>query len=173
VSSVLSSVSHASSAISSLSAVSSGVSSLSRSGSASGSRSGSATASGNATATASAPASYSSPANTNPGGPASLYDTAYTVSFAVQNTGQVDGNEVAQLYLTFPDGAGEPPRVLRGFERVMIKAGARTTVGLDLRTRDISVWDVVSQKWQVPKGTFKVSVGSSSRKLHLETTFKV
>jgi beta-glucosidase len=170
-SAVLSSITSApvSSAASSLRRSSSG----SMSGSRSGSRSGSATASGNATATFSAPPSYSSPAQTHPGGPAALFQTAYTVSFTVQNTGGYDGNEVAQLYLSFPEGLDEPPRVLRGFERVFIQKGQRSTVTLPLRTKDISVWNVVSQKWEVPHGTFKVSVGSSSRKLHLETTFNV
>jgi hypothetical protein len=83
----------------------------------------------------------------------------------------IDGHEVPQLYISFPDGAGEPPRVLRGFERVFIAAGASVTVDLTLRTKDISVWDVVQQKWVVPKGTFTVSIGSSSRRLHLSAEF--
>ena len=45
----------------------------------------------------------------------SLYDTAYTVSFTVANTGNLDGHEVSQLYLGFPDTAGEPLRNLRGY----------------------------------------------------------
>ena len=37
-----------------------------------------------------------------------------TVTFTVANSGSVDGTEIPQLYLGFPEGAGEPPRVLRG-----------------------------------------------------------
>jgi beta-glucosidase len=90
----------------------------------------------------------------------------------VQNTGDVDGHEVSQLYLGFPQGTDEPPRVLRGFERTFLRRGQRKTVTLQLRKRDVSVWDVVKQKWVVPKGTFKVEVGSSSRKIHLTGTFQ-
>lgn len=45
----------------------------------------------------------------------------------------------AQLYLGFPD-AGEPPKVLRGFERVPIKAGQSAKVAIKLRVIDVSIW---------------------------------
>ncbi|KAJ7861767.1 glycoside hydrolase superfamily [Mycena leptocephala] len=107
------------------------------------------------------------------GGPAALYDDVLAVTFKVQNTGALAGNEVSQLYLTFPDGAGEPPKVLRGFARTMLNKGQSKTVTIPLRLKDVSVWDVVSQKWVVPKGTFKVLIGSSSRNIHLEAEFSM
>ena len=39
------------------------------------------------------------------------------VTFTVKNTGTVAGAEIPQLYLGFPVSAGEPPKVLRGFEK--------------------------------------------------------
>lgn len=45
-----------------------------------------------------------------------------------------------QLYLGFPDDTDEPVRVLRGFERVMVKAGGTGSVKLTLRVIDISIW---------------------------------
>ncbi|KAJ7799414.1 glycoside hydrolase family 3 C-terminal domain-containing protein [Mycena olivaceomarginata] len=50
-------------------------------------------------------------------GPLELYDQVLSVSFRVQNTGDVAGNEVSQLYLTLLSGYGEPLKVLRGFSR--------------------------------------------------------
>jgi len=91
--------------------------------------------------------------------------------FGVKNTGKVAGNEVPQLYLGFPETAGEPPKVLRGFERILLNPGESQTVSLDLRVKDISVWDVVLQKWVVPAGEFKAYVGSSSRNIHLTGSF--
>lgn len=41
----------------------------------------------------------------------------WTITANVQNTGEVYGCDVPQLYLAFPDSAGEPPKVLRNFER--------------------------------------------------------
>lgn len=43
-----------------------------------------------------------------------LFRPEYSVDFTVTNTGEVAGNEVSQLYLGFPESAGEPPQVLRG-----------------------------------------------------------
>ena len=60
-----------------------------------------------------------------------------TVTFTVANSGSVDGTEIPQLYLGFPEGAGEPPRVLRGFEEVQLKAGESKQVEMKLGARDL------------------------------------
>lgn len=125
-----------------------------------------------ATSTASAPPAASSPVG-NIGGPAALYQHFLTVSFEVKNTGAVAGNEVSQLYLGFPASYGEPPKVLRGFTRTMLTPGQSETVSIQLRQKDVSVWDVVAQKWVVGAGTFQVMVGSSSRAINLQGTFQL
>ncbi|KAJ6468264.1 glycoside hydrolase superfamily [Mycena sanguinolenta] len=129
-------------------------------------------ASANATSTASAPPAASSPVG-DIGGPAALYENLLAVSFQVKNTGDVAGNEVSQLYLGFPASFGEPPKVLRGFTRTMLNPGQTKTVTINLRQKDVSVWDVVAQKWVVASGTFHVMVGSSSRNIHLQGTFQL
>jgi beta-glucosidase len=127
--------------------------------------------SSNATTTVSAAPVVSSPAQTSPGGPSTLYSTAYTVTFQVQNTGSYDGSEVAQVYLGFPASAGEPPKVLRGFQRTQISKGQTAYLDISLRKKDVSVWDVVQQEWVVPSGEFTVYVGASSRDIRLTGTF--
>nr|AFK65507.1 beta glucosidase [Glaciozyma antarctica] len=107
-----------------------------------------------------------------PGGPPGLWEDVVQVEFTVRNTGGVDGNEVSQVYLGFPEGAGEPPKVLRGFERTFLKKGAKTTVVVKLNRKALSIWDVVKQAWAVPKGDFKVFVGQSSRKIVLTGSFQ-
>lgn len=69
-----------------------------------------------------------------------LFEDAVKVSFRVKNVGQVAGHEVSQLYLSFPESAGEPIKVLRNFERSYLKVGEEVKVTLSLRLRDISVW---------------------------------
>ena len=55
----------------------------------------------------------------------------------VKNTGAVAGDEVVQLYLTFPDVKGAPLKAMRGFERVHLEPGASQTVDFNLRPRDL------------------------------------
>ncbi|KAJ7336795.1 glycoside hydrolase superfamily [Mycena albidolilacea] len=129
-----------------------------------------ASASTNATSTASAPTASPSPIN-QLGGPSALYSQILSNSFRVQNTGSISGNEVSQLYLTFPVDSGEPPKVLRGFARNFLERGQSKVVTIPLRLKDVSVWDVVSQEWVVPRGTFTIHVGSSSRILPLTGSF--
>lgn len=100
-----------------------------------------------------------------------LVASAHNVSVSVTNIGSVDGSEVAQLYLTFPPGAGEPPRVLKGFQKVFIPAGATVTVTFPLMNVDLAIWDPTNGGFVVQHGEFGVSVGASSRDIRLKGSF--
>jgi len=105
------------------------------------------------------------------GGNPLIYDDAIQLSFQVRNNGPLDGAEVAQVYLGFPKVAQEPPRVLRGFDKKMIKKGQLVNFEITIRNKDIAIWDVVKQAWTIPAGSFEVFVGSSSRDIHLQQAF--
>jgi beta-glucosidase len=128
-----------------------------------------------ATTSPSAPATpfpYS-PAGGAPGGNPSLYDVLYSVWVTVSNTGKRAGKEVVQLYISYPSSVGEPPRQLRGFEKVSLDVGGNTEVNFDLVRKDLSYWDVISQNWVIAKGEYGIYVGSSSRDAKLWTTFTI
>ncbi|WP_410591462.1 glycoside hydrolase family 3 C-terminal domain-containing protein [Amycolatopsis sp. lyj-23] len=91
-----------------------------------------------------------------------------TATFTVRNTGHRAGAEVAQLYLGFPAAAGEPPRQLKGFERVSLAPGQAQRVTIRLDARDFSVWSTTAHAWQPVRGGFTVFVGGSSRSLPLQ-----
>jgi len=59
------------------------------------------------------------------------------VSFKLTNTGSFAGTEIPQLYLGYPTDAGEPPRVLRGFDEIDLAVGASSTVTMMLGERDV------------------------------------
>jgi beta-glucosidase len=101
-----------------------------------------------------------------PGGNPMLYDVLYRITVDITNTGRLTGEEVPQLYIS-RGGPYDPPRELRGFERVSVAANGTTTVNFDVTRRDISSWDTVSQDWVQRNTTKKVFVGSSSRDLPL------
>ncbi len=100
-------------------------------------------------------------------------DGSVDVSFILTNTGERTGADVSQVYLSFPEAAGEPPRVLRGFERTELAPGESRMVHIELPARAFSCWDPVGHARYAPSGTYTVSVGSSSRQLPLVASFNV
>jgi len=77
----------------------------------------------------------------------------------VTNTGQVAGDEVAQLYLSFPHGvAGAPRRALRGFERVHLEPGASQKVRFELKPRDLSMVTEAGEP-MVAEGEYYIFIG--------------
>ncbi|KAJ4363719.1 hypothetical protein N0V95_001035 [Ascochyta clinopodiicola] len=100
------------------------------------------------------------------GGHPELWQILYRAHVNVTNTGSVAGHEVVQLYLGVPNA---PERQLRGFERVgILQPGESREVEFSLDRRDLSVWNVVAQKWELQKGDYKVWVGASSRDIRAE-----
>jgi len=92
-----------------------------------------------------------------------------SVSFSVNNIGKADGAEVSQLYLGFPAFAEEPPKQLKGFKKIVLKAGENARVTFDLTDRDLSIWDVASaqHRWSLVPGEFDVMIGTSSEDIRL------
>lgn len=91
------------------------------------------------------------------------------VSIKLTNTGNMTGEEIAQLYVGIPNA---PEKQLRGFEKVKLAPGEQIEVTFDLRERDLSIWDVVSQNWVIQRGEYNFYVGSSSRDIRWMTTRK-
>ncbi|SAL96097.1 hypothetical protein [Absidia glauca] len=90
----------------------------------------------------------------------------------LENTGHPDGALVIQLYLSFPKAAGDSSKIFRGFEKVIIKAGHQSkTVKFELTKTELSIWDVASQSWTIPRGQFQIHVGASSRNICQSATF--
>jgi len=80
------------------------------------------------------------------------------VDVTVTNTGKRAGDEVAQLYLTFPAVPGAPLRALRGFQRIHLEAGASQTVHFSLKLRDLSMVTEAGDPI-IAEGQYTVSVG--------------
>ena len=102
---------------------------------------------------------------------ASSSNPGFAVSFDVTNSGAVAGAEVAQVYVGFPAGAGEPPKRLVGWQKVNLAPGAQRHVTIVVSARDsshpLSIWDVNSHSWQTPAGDYLVYAGNSSSKADL------
>jgi beta-glucosidase len=85
-------------------------------------------------------------------------ETGLRVTTRLTNTGDRPGEEVAQLYLGFPDQPGMPRVALRGFQRVVLRPGKARTVTFDLSPRDLSSVAVDGTR-AVAAGTYRVTVG--------------
>ncbi|MBB3696638.1 glycoside hydrolase family 3 C-terminal domain-containing protein [Flammeovirga yaeyamensis] len=91
------------------------------------------------------------------------------VSVDVTNTGEIDGEEVVQMYVRDDFASvGRYNKMLKGFERVTIKAGETKTVTFKLNEEDLSIYNQEMKKVVEP-GTFTIYVGSSSRESDLKT----
>lgn len=76
----------------------------------------------------------------------------------VTNTGKRDGDEVAQVYLSFPNVAGAPLRALRAFKRVHLKPGESQKLRFELQERDLSMVSEAGEP-MIAEGQYSVSVG--------------
>ena len=87
-----------------------------------------------------------------------------TVTFTVQNTGSVAGAEVAQLYVGEQNApVPRPIRELKGFQKIYLQPGQSQTVTLQLNQRSFAYWNTNVEKWDAPKDTYNIWVGSSSQ----------
>jgi beta-glucosidase len=98
---------------------------------------------------------------------------AATVTATVTNTGSRAGADVAQLYVTDPAAAGQPPRQLEGFTRVSLAPGASQTVTFQLSQRNLQYWNSSSNAWATATGSYGIAVGDSDGHLPLTGTLAV
>ncbi|MBR5543988.1 MAG: glycoside hydrolase family 3 C-terminal domain-containing protein [Clostridia bacterium] len=97
-----------------------------------------------------------------------------TVSFKVKNTGDVDGAEIAQLYVSDVESTiYRPVKELKGFKKVFLKAGEEKEIEITLDKRAFAYYNVNINDWHVESGEFKILVGASSRDIKLEASINV
>ena len=98
-------------------------------------------------------------------------DTQFKVTFNVTNTGDMDGDEVVQLYLhdEFASTA-QPMMQLKKFSRIFIPKGETKQVSFTLEAEDL---EIVDQEMNhiVETGDFTVMIGPSSDNIILKATF--
>jgi len=92
-----------------------------------------------------------------------------TVTFDVKNTSNIEGKEIAQLYVhDVKCSAPRPVQELKGFKKIDLKPGETKTVTLKLDKKDFSFWNPATKGWLAEKGAFILNVGSSSADIKLK-----
>ena len=98
----------------------------------------------------------------------------YEVSVTVKNSGEHEGKEVVELYISAPDNkaANKPVKELKAYAKTRnLKPGEKETVTLLVKTADLASFDEAASAWVVSGGEYQFLVGASSQ--DIKATLKV
>lgn len=100
--------------------------------------------------------------------------TEREVSFTITNTGAVDGDEVAQVYVSCVNGkVFRPKKELKGFTKVFLKAGESRTVTVKLDDKAFRYFNVKSDRWEVETADYEICVAANVSDVKLTQTIHV
>jgi beta-glucosidase len=94
------------------------------------------------------------------------------VHLTIKNTGPRYGADVAQVYIGMPAAAGEPPRQLKGFEKVWLDPNQSKTISIPLAATSFVHWSTSRNQWVITAGTYHVFLGDSSSNLPLKAKLR-
>ncbi len=100
-------------------------------------------------------------------------ETDFTVKVNVKNIGDVDGDEVVQLYVNdVVSSVITPLKLLQGFERISLNAGETKTVEFKL---DFESFRLLNKdfEWVIEDGDFEIMVGAASNDIRLKETINI
>ncbi|PCD31390.1 hypothetical protein AU210_011044 [Fusarium oxysporum f. sp. radicis-cucumerinum] len=90
-------------------------------------------------------------------------ERTFNVSVDVMNTGDKDGHEIVQLYVSDIECATlRPCKELKGFAKLWVPKGGKVKATISLDKYAVSYWDEEEEKWLAEKGTFKVVISRSA-----------
>lgn len=98
----------------------------------------------------------------------------FNISVSVKNAGIVDGKEVVQLYIKPPVSDFDRPIIeLKGFEKVLIKAGESATVKFEIGRDAFAYYSVEDSAWRVDSGLYEICIMKSAEEVILSGTVAV
>lgn len=103
------------------------------------------------------------------------YASNETIEFsvAVENTGSMDGDEVVQAYIEYPEINGMPLKELKAFKKVTIKKSGKLSVALSIPVSELKKWDTVSNAWKLYPGNYTLCLGKNANDYLLKKKFTV
>tara|TARA_R110002050_G_scaffold53118_2_gene120830 strand:- start:63959 stop:66214 length:2256 start_codon:yes stop_codon:yes gene_type:complete len=91
------------------------------------------------------------------------------VTFNIKNAGDVDGKEVAQLYISDPESYVEKAaQELKGFKKVFVKSDASENVIIQVPVKELAYYNEVKKEWLVELGVYNIKIGNASRGIKKE-----
>lgn len=93
---------------------------------------------------------------------------SYRISLDLENTGNMKGKEVVQVYVKNPKPYFlRARRELRGFKKVELEVGEKVKLYIDLDENAFSIYDDRSCKYLEPEGNYAIEVGSGLSDIRL------
>ena len=107
--------------------------------------------------------------------PKAMYALADKIDFSltINNTGKMDGDEVVQAYIEYPQSEGMPLKELKAFKKIHIKKGAASIAALSIPVSDLQKWDMATNNWKLYKGNYTICIGKNASEYLLKKTFTV
>lgn len=94
--------------------------------------------------------------------------------FTIKNTGDVDGAEVAQLYVSAKKGSVyRPAKELKGFAKVFLKAGESREVTIELDDKAFRYFNSKTNQFEIDGGEYEIQIGSSCADIRLAGNISV
>ena len=96
------------------------------------------------------------------------------VTFDLKNTGSMEADEVAQLYVRWINpGVERPLKELKAFKRVPVGAGSTEQVTLEIPVQELCYWDTASNGWVLDRGKVELQLGSASDDIRLSAEVEI
>lgn len=89
-------------------------------------------------------------------------DKPVTLTFDLVNTGDTDGDEVAQVYIKNPNDPQGPVKTMKAFKRIHVKAGGKQQVSFELEPKAFWSFNDQTQAMEVRPGSYQILYGGSS-----------
>lgn len=95
------------------------------------------------------------------------------VCFNLKNSGDMDGDEVVQLYVSARKHTDKDPiKQLKAFQRISLRKGETKKVELTVPFTELQVWDEKQNRFILPDKEMTLEIGASSSDIRLRTTFR-
>ncbi len=96
------------------------------------------------------------------------------VSFKLENSGSLDGDDVVQVYYRHVNSKVPQPKLaLCGFARVPLKRGESKTVAIDIPTARLRYWDTEKKQYVVEPGAYEILIGAASDDIRLKVPMTI
>src|SRR5258705_119599 len=98
-----------------------------------------------------------------------------SISFSVKvrNTGKYKGDEVVQVYISYPELPGMPVKELKAFKRLPVKINDEEIAAFSIPVSELQKWDIKKHAWKVYKGNYKITLGSNAAEERLTAAIKL